>query len=374
MWKIVVSVFCLCMVFACNNAKHPNKSSVLENSFTPLQPQLKNALAAEAHHYFNTFFGNNFSGGFLLAKHGDIIYEKYQGLYDKDKNVNPETPIHIASVSKTITAAGILLLVQQQLIQLQDDISRFFANFPYTGITVQDLLNHRSGLPNYLYFMEKEWDKTKLATNKDVLDFMINKKPAPYAAPNKTFHYCNTNYVLLALIIEQVTKQSFPDYIKEKIFVPLGMKNSYVFSIKDTLAYTPSYGFNSKPFNLESFDAVYGDKNVYTTPRDLLYWDRSWYNHTLINATLSKQAFSGYSFEKPGYKNYGLGWRIYATPTDTIYYHNGWWHGNNAVYMHCVKDTACIIMLGNKYNRAIYTARKFRALLSANKGAFELEE
>ncbi|MGL1409605.1 serine hydrolase, partial [Vibrio parahaemolyticus] len=87
---------------------------------------------------------------------------------------------------------------------------------------------------------------------------------------------------LLALIIEKITGQTYPQYLKDSVFTPLGMKNSYVFSLKDTAHYVPSYNYNKSPFKLEKLDCIYGDKNVYSTIRDLLLWDRALYQGTFI--------------------------------------------------------------------------------------------
>jgi CubicO group peptidase (beta-lactamase class C family) len=116
------------------------------------------------------------------------------------------------------------------------------------------LLNHRSGLPNYLYFMSNlKWgmnEKGKwnhqYATNEDVLKMMIEKMPDPTGSPDSKFNYCNTNFVLLALIIEKITGKSYPDYLQQQIFGPLHMNHSYVFQLKDTLTATPSFTNNGR--------------------------------------------------------------------------------------------------------------------------------
>ena len=119
---------------------------------------------------------------------------------DQRKAITENTAFHLASVSKTFTGMTVLKLWQENKLKLDDSIQVYFPQFPYHSITVQMLLNHRSGLPNYVYFMmeDKEWKK-KIATNQDMLQFMIDKKPALYSMPDRSFHYCNTNYALLAL-------------------------------------------------------------------------------------------------------------------------------------------------------------------------------
>jgi CubicO group peptidase (beta-lactamase class C family) len=224
------------------------------------------------------------------------------------------------------------------------------------------LLNHRSGLPNYAYTMPTDpqwhWKNKHCATNNDMLDYLINNKPLLYSSPDRSFHYCNTNFALLALIVERVTGQSFPDYMKKSIFEPSGMENTFVFSIKDTASYKPSYNAFNRIFPIENMDCIYGDKNVYSTPRDLLQWDKALFNNTIVSKATYDEAVKPYSNEKPTIHNYGLGFRLMIFPDHKIVYHNGWWHGNNAVFSRLINDTATVIVLGNKYNRAIYSGFK----------------
>lgn len=201
-----------------------------------------------------------------------------------------------------------------------------------------------------------------MATNRDVLNFLIiNKKQLNTLPPNRSFEYCNTNYALLALIIENMTDIPFKDYLEDTFFIPLGMKNTFVFTpdMKDKVL--PSYNWKRQKEPYTFLDGVYGDKNIYSTPRDLFKWDLALTYSHLFKPEILESAFKGYSFEKRGVKNYGLGWRLYLYPDKKIIYHNGWWHGNNTVFARLVDDSATVIVLGNKYNRKIYDAKKLYA-------------
>lgn len=362
-------------LFSCTNPLKQNKKKETVH-FRKLTAIEKSNYHTQAKKNFDTILGNNFSGGILVAKNGEIIFEAYNGFYnlEKQERLTEHSPIHLASVSKTFTAVAVLKLVQENKIKLTDSIQQYFPNFPYHNINIQLLLSHRSGLANYLYFMDTAWKKPTLITNKDVLEYLINKQPEPYSLPNKTFHYCNTNFVILASIIEKVTQQSFPSFMKEEIFIPLAMKNTFVFSAADSLKYVPSYGFNNQPYLMDQFDGVYGDKNIYSTVRDMLAWDLALYNPSFIDQTILAKAFIPYSNEKPGKKNYGLGFRLFIDEKDTTIYHNGWWHGNNTVFTRLLKDTATIITLGNKYNRSIYKSRILNTIFSKKKFDEELDE
>lgn len=324
-------------------------------------------------HMYDSILGKNrFNGSILIAKNGEVLLEDYHGYSDpviKD-TITPATTFHVASVSKTFTGMAIMKLWEENKLSLDDSLQVFFPEFPYPGITVRMLLSHRSGLPNYVYFMTQDpaW-RRRIATNTDMLQFMIEKKPALYGYPNRGFHYCNTNFALLALIVEKVSGQPFPEYMKNTVFTPLGMTHTFIFSKEDSADYRPSYQPNNRPFPLESVDCVYGDKNVYSTVRDMYLWDQALYNNRVVSQATYEEATKPYSNERPSVHNYGLGWRLMMLPNSKIVYHNGWWHGNNTVFTRFVNDTATIIILSNKYNKAIYTGMKIGTVFANSKKA-----
>ncbi len=309
-----------------------------------------------------------FSGGMIVAKNGRIIFEAYNGTAHiaGTDTINFNTSMHIASITKTFTAMAVLKLMQDGKLNLDDEFSKIFPEFNYPGVTVRTLLNHRSGLPNYNYFMEDlGWDKSKYVSNADILNYLITRKPDLIGVlqPNTHFSYCNTNYALLALLIEKISGLKYEGYLQKTFFTPLKMKNTYVFNISDTAKATPSYNWRG---NLESFnflDQVYGDKNIYTTPKDLLIWDRALSSNIFLTEATLEQAYSPYSNEKPGVRNYGLGWRMNLFPDgNKIIYHNGWWHGSNATFIRLLKQKATIIVIGNKFTRSIYHAKVLTSL------------
>ncbi|HYK56276.1 MAG TPA: serine hydrolase domain-containing protein, partial [Flavisolibacter sp.] len=282
----------------------------------------------------------------------------FHDLRQKD-SLHADIPFQIASTSKPFTAAAVLQLAEQGKLSLNDPVTKFFPQFPYTAVTVKMLLNHRSGLPNYLYYMEKgKWPRTQLASNTDVLNTLINWKPTQAYQPDRHFNYCNTNYVLLALIVEKASGQLFPEYLKQNIFTPLGMTNTFVHTMSDSLI-TQSYQRNGALWTLDFSDGPYGDKNIYSTPRDLLKWDQALYEGKVLSQPMLDSAFTPYSHEKPGVHNYGLGWRMLLYPNDKkIVYHNGHWHGFNSAFARLTDENATIIILSNKYNTNVYTTAK----------------
>ena len=286
--------------------------------------------------------------------------------FEEKKEINVNTPLHIASLSKVITATAILLLVDSKKITLDQKVNTILADFPYPEITIKTLLNHRSGLRNYSYFTDKKavWDQKNTLQNSDLIP-IINQNNIDLEYKTDThFSYCNTNYAFLALIIEKITKVSYAQALDKLIFKPLQMKNTFVFDLvknKDTVS--QSYKGHKIKYGYTYLDNIYGDKNIYSTPRDLLKFDMATYNKTFLNKKLYKQIFKGYSYESKGTRNYGLGIRINEWENGKkMFYHNGWWHGNTAAYIKLIDEKTTIICLSNKYTLKTYKIKLLTSL------------
>ena len=366
---ILLSVLVASSCNSANSKKIVNKKDSVAAVFitapVPLsEEEMEQFNAGCAKWYDSSLKLSGFNGGIVVAKNGNIVFEAYNGNAHLNKHdvIDSNSSFHIASVSKTFTAMAVLKLWQDSLLNIDEEYSKYFPSFNYPGVTIRSLLSHRSGLPNYLYFMETlGWDKKKLIRNEDVLDYLITRKATitNISSPNTHFTYCNTNYALLALLVEKQSGKKFPDYLQQTFFKPLQMTHSFIFNSLDTSKINPSYDWRGRLIPLNFLDGVYGDKNVYTTPRDLLKWDRALTTGKLFTAKTLEQAYTPYSNEKKGAKNYGLGWRmnIYPNGQKTIY-HNGWWHGSNAAFVRLLADSVTIIIIGNKYNRNIYHAKE----------------
>lgn len=397
--------FLTLLLLACGSHQPaPQKKIMVQDTvqFSPISEKEKSYYASKIEALYPiTLLKSGFNGSILLAKNGEIVFEDYRGLinFKTKEPITQNSPFHIASVSKTFTATVILHLMEQGKIQLDDPVEKYLLNFPYAHITIKNLLTHRSGLPKYDHFMDgtrsepyyvknKRGKKIKkykvykvavgidgLPNNEELLQYMIRSHPPIESFPDRRYSYCNTNYAMLALVIEKITKLSFPDFMRDSVFTPLGMKNSFIFSVKDTANYVPSYNYNRAPFPLEKLDCIYGDKNVYSTVRDLLLWDRALYEGKFVSKATMEMAYQPYSHETRGQKNYGLGWHLYINPPEpTVVYHNGWWHGNNAVFKRLISDSATVIILGNKFNRNIWSAGKMSSVFTGRPDTTSLEQ
>lgn len=355
---LIISLF----IFSCSNKSTANDSV----SRIISDPQID---SSEWHYYnqrlsfyFDSLLNNTgFSGGILVAKNGHILYEHYQGFTDGPNTglIDSSTIFHVASTSKTITAHAIFQLYQQHKFELDDKVNTVLPDFPYEDITIRHLLNHSAGLQNYANFLEAyKWDKKVNASNQDVLNVLAEKKPVLDFKPGSRFRYCNTNFVMLALIVEKLSGQAFPDYVKAHIFEPAGMSSSYIVGPDSAHVFTNSFKANGVLYAFEFVDGIYGDKNVFTNARDLLKYDNAVRHNILLDQATYDTCWTASIrdvSDRTGVDYYGLGWRIKMLPNGLkIPYHNGWWHGNNAVYQHLNLDSAVIIVTGNKFNKAIY--------------------
>lgn len=305
---------------------------------------------------------------FLVAKNGQIIYENYMGYANKNTNepITKDTPLHIASVSKVLTSTAILMLIDTKKISLNQKVTELIPNFPYPDVTIQTLLNHRSGMKNYAYFTYENgnWDKKQTLTNEDIVKVMVERQIPLESKTDTRFSYCNTNYAMLALIIEKVTGLKYPEAMRQMIFNPLGMSHTFVFDInKDRGTVAPSYKGNNVEIGIDYLDGIYGDKNIYSTPQDILKFDKARYAPYFLNPNLLKKVYKGYSYESKGLRNYGLGVRmIEFEKGEPFYYHNGWWHGNTSSLITLRKEKVSIIVLSNKFTKKTYQTKNLAAL------------
>ena len=385
--KILIASILLLTLHSCKqeqtSTNEQKEKSKIQQTFSVNFPKLKKGEIKKFSKEINSFYTSkinldDFSGSFLVAKNGQILFENYVGFsnYKEKSTIDENTPLHLASISKVLTASVILRMVDENKISLEDSFQKYFPKFPFEKITIRTLLNHRSGLPNYAYFTDNDsiWNKSKTLKNSDILDLLCSKEIPLDFTPNTKFSYCNTNYALLAILIEEVSKMSFPVAMQKLLFEPLQMNNTFVFEFeKQKDSVSQSYKSTWEKIPYDHLDAVYGDKNIYSTPQDLLKFDIATYSEKFYSNKLRSEIFKGYSYEKPGVKNYGLGIRLNEWDNNpTLFYHNGWWHGNTTSYTTLKNEKVCIIALSNKYTRKVYQAKKLSSLFGNY--PFEIEE
>lgn len=301
-----------------------------------------------------------FNGTILVAEKGKIIYEGafgYSNLKTKD-TLSVRTPFQLASVSKMFTAAAIMLLKDKGLLNYDDDMRLYIPEFPTPGITIRNLLNHRSGLQNYIYVADKYLDRTKVLNNSDIPSLFKNNDIKPTFPANHHYNYCNTNYALLALIVEKISGFSFPDFMKTFIFSPLKMKNSYIYCKGDdnfipgsAIGFSFYYRGGLKAEIPDYLDGVTGDKGMYASVEDLFLFDQALYNCPFMKSETISEAFQPSPDDNSKNKKYGFGWRIrQGDDNKKEVYHYGWWRGFRTYFIREMSDKMTVISLNNRSN------------------------
>jgi CubicO group peptidase (beta-lactamase class C family) len=340
-------------------ARHKDTAAI----FTPLEKF--EAQASDS--FFNILAEKaRFNGSALVAHDGRILYTHQFGYsnFKTKEMLTDTTEFQLGSVSKQFTAVSIMMLKEKGLLSYDDSVVKYFPDFPYKGVTIRMCLDHRSGLPNYMFTCSAECrDQTTLIDNMDVINMLEKYRPDCYFKPDRKFEYCNTNYCVLAAIVEKITGDKFSDFARKNIFQPLGMSHTFIYDKYDTAIPNKATGYNKgyRKAGTDFLDGVAGDKGVYSTVTDLLKWDQALYGNKLLSQATLKEAYTPHTRWMAGH-SYGFGWRLLQYNGDTIIYHGGWWHGFNADFIRDVKEKNTIIVLSNHINWCINRSRDLMEL------------
>jgi len=308
---------------------------------------------------------SGFNGNVLVAKKGKIVYEKALGWANHltRDSLTLNSQFELASVTKTMTGTAIMQLWERGKIKLDQNVKDFFPNFPYEGVTIRLLLTHRSGMMNYVYFVDgiyrsQHLNQKKGLTNMQVMDMIAQYKPPRFNKPNASFLYNNSNFMVLGAIIEKVSGMSYADYVKENIFKPAGMTHTAVYSkaVYDKIpADVVGHDRNSWKYSVAQnfLDGPVGDKGIYSTVGDLFVFDQALKAGKLIKKATQDSAYTGHNPMIRGHFNYGYGWRIFESPGQKVVYHTGWWHGFRHIFLRDMKNDVTIVLLGNVVNGSL---------------------
>ncbi|GAB3949082.1 hypothetical protein GCM10028805_24860 [Spirosoma harenae] len=286
------------------------------------------------HHLFN--------GSILVAEKGQIIYQKSAGFADVNQRIpnSDTTHFNLASLSKPFTAIAVLQLVQKKKLNLENALITHFPDFPYPTITIRHLLTHTSGLPG----VERQENAyisqhpDELLTAQTVYSHLLEQKKSLSGQPGDDWRYNNMNYILLAKLVEKISRMSFGDYMKKYVFLPAGMPTTYVRSgpMPNTTRYVrPAFYFTTyhnvdsldhrKYYTYYNFLGMYGPGNVVSTIQELWKFDRALAAGKLLSPTLLEAAFTpvtlnnGKAFRMgASTRSYGLGWTVYNSKTEPV--------------------------------------------------------
>ena len=323
---------------------------------------------------------HDFHGSVLVAKGGKVVFKEHYGYanFKEKTKIDDNSLFQLASVSKQFTAAAILILKDRNELSLDDKVTRFFPEFPYSEVTVRHLLNHTSGLPKYFWLAEHKWDKEYAPSNAEMMDMLSKEKLNPFFRPGANFDYSNTGYFVLSAIVEKVSGQSFADFMDREIFKPLNMRQSFVYSFgQDSIREGQLSGYRlyrrrwhaAIPGTVN--DAVVGDKNIYSTTEDLLKWVEGLNSGRLISEESLQEMYTKGSTKYKRKVPYGFGFRIKDDGEQKVIYHNGRWNGFSTSLMQYPEDDLVVITLEHSsYNSMKYLNSRVKGLVEDN---FELD-
>jgi len=319
---------------------------------------------------------DGFNGCVLVAEDGKPIFSRAIGYANLDKKqvLNIRTDFELASVSKQFTALAIMQLKEKGKLAYDDSLKQYFPALPYKGITLRHLLTHTSGLPEFLSYGKAELDITRINYNKDILAALPKSGDTTLFKPGTKFGYNNTNYLLLALIVEKVSGMPFAKYMTQYVFNPAGMLRTRVYPRRAgkepidnyALSYIWDASLNkfiepdSSITNARAFylDGIAGPYGISSNVEDLLKWDQALYTNKLVKASTLQEAFT------PGKQNdgsdlnavmdYGFGWIVLPVNDSAIgarVYHTGGYPGYQSVIIRYIDKRKTAILLTNFYEK-----------------------
>lgn len=294
-----------------------------------------------------------------VGRNAKIIYEKGYGLgnIEQDVAINPRTVFDIGSTSKQFTAASILLLEKDGKLSVQDDVRKYIPELPDYGkkITILNLLNHTSGIRDYLTLFELAGVYVdSVTTDEDALAIITRQKSLNFD-PGSEFLYSNSGYFLLSVIVKRVSGKSLPEFAEGNIFKPLGMTQT-LYRDQHTqlipgraLAYDakePGPGFS---FNVSYFEQT-GDGAVHTSVEDLLKWDENFYTAKVGGAPLLAALQETATLNDGKKLRYAKGLVVFDYRGLRAVEHGGSWGGYRAQLLRFPAQhfsVACLCNLGN---------------------------
>ncbi|MGY1424740.1 serine hydrolase domain-containing protein [Lysobacter sp. A289] len=303
----------------------------------------------------------------LVIKDGEPVVRRSYGRSDLERGfeAGPATNYRLASITKQFTAAATLLLAEDGTLDLDDPLRQWLPSLPDAadGITLHHVLSHTSGLIDYEDVIPPTM--TGQLHDADVLR-LLEGQVQTYFEPGSDYRYSNSGYALLALIVERASGRDFPAFLRERIFLPLGMH--------DTLAYVQggpevpnrAFGYSQVDGQWTRTDqsqtsAVLGDGGIYSSIDDLAKWDAALYDDRLLSDESRRLAFTAVTPTDDPTVEYGYGWRI----TGDRLWHSGETMGFRNVIVRNPQQGLTVVLLSNRndpepYSTALEIAELFK--------------
>jgi CubicO group peptidase (beta-lactamase class C family) len=318
---------------------------------------------------FETAKTAGFSGVVLVAKDGKIIFHEATGFrhFETREALQKNDIFELASVSKQFTAMIIMMLKEKGKLNYDDPLSKF-VSVPYPNITIHHLLTHTSGLPDYQDIMDKHWDKTKVAGNPDIIEYINRYAPPSLFKAGERYEYSNTGYVLLASIAEKASGEDFITLCRNWLFKPLKMTDTDIrtleakakvkkFAAGHLQDSTKQY-VNANTFHASDYTVWLGNRKgpgrISSTAKDLLKWDKALYTTKLVSEATLKEAFTEAIVNDGSKVKYGFGWEIETDAQGHKYVqHTGDNPGYKTIIIRQLESHKTIIILNNNAHSAM---------------------
>jgi len=314
----------------------------------------------------------------LVRKGGRTVFERGYGARELRTfaKIDAQSNFRLASCSKQFTAMSVMLLVHDGKLRYEDKLTDVFPDFPAYGkaITIRQLLNHTSGLPDYEDLMVAEgkrkaaaiWSETRQIQDAEVLDLLKQEKTGKFA-PGTRWSYSNSGYVILGLVVAKLSGQPFPEFLRERIFVPLNMNATVAYVKGKNEVARRAFGHSKdrsawKETDQSSTSATLGDGGVYSSLDDLAKWDEALAQHTLLSekemqaALVPVKLADGSQPKWPANSDraegtavsYGFGWFLDPYRGHARIWHYGDTMGFHSYIARLVEDKLTIIVLCNR--------------------------
>ncbi|MBS0380568.1 MAG: beta-lactamase family protein [Proteobacteria bacterium] len=292
-----------------------------------------------------------------VLRDGRVLFSGAYGQADLEQAtpVTATTDFRLASMTKQFTAAAVLLLVQEGRLGLDDPVHRFLPRLPpaTAAVTVRQLLTHTAGLIDYEDLIPT--GTTAPLHDIDVLH-LLEKEDRTYFAPGSAYRYSDSGYALLSLIVARVSGGDFATFLRQRIFLPLGMRASLAFEAGISSVPERAYGYSREGERWVRTDqsltsAVLGDGGVYSSVTDLALWDEALYGDRLLSAQSRQLAFAALTPTDDPNVAYGFGWRI----TGETVWHSGETIGFRNVIVRWPAHHFTVIILTNRNDPEPYT-------------------
>lgn len=287
-----------------------------------------------------------------VIKDGKVVFERGYGEANLEtmEAATPRTNYRLASITKQFTAMAVMMLADRKLLSIDDPVAKYLPELAALapGVTLRHLLTHTSGLPDYAHLLPED-QKTQIS-DKDVLE--LARHLTTPVVPGKAFHYSNTGYALLALVIERVSKLSYGEFLHRNIFQPLGMTHTMTYA-PDAEIPDRAFGYSAQasgavPADQTATTAVLGDGGIYSSCHDLVRWVRALQRGALVDPELLAEATRGLvPTNKPGVA-YGFGWRISDLHGERLVWHTGTTSGFKNALLWVPSKKLAVIILTNR--------------------------